>query len=331
MATPQWAPVTTAPPSGNDAPEPAPSGGERPSGPVLRARRVSARLVLDVRSTCDLSLLVAAARTPGWQVDDELVVHLDGADLPEGARPVEVPVGPAERGERMHVLTGVPQGELVVEYSGSVAPVSADGGGQDGGAAEPPAADPAQAARDRFELNRPSRYCPSDELVAFAASEFGSRRERSDADLAAAVERWVAGRLVYTSGSSTSFDGAVQTMLRGQGVCRDYAHLVVALCRALELPSRLTAVYAPGLSPMDFHAVAEVRVVRDDGAADWEVLDATRLAPRRSLSRISSGRDAADTAFLTSLRGGLVLQQMTVTAVLDGDLPAEDGGRTTLA
>ncbi|MBF5082261.1 transglutaminase family protein [Quadrisphaera sp. INWT6] len=289
----------------------------------MRARRVSARLVLDVRSTCDLSLLVAAARTPGWQVDDELVVHLDGSELPEGARPVEVPVGPAGRGERMHVLTGVPQGELVVEYSGTVAP---------GDGADPaPAADPEQAARDRFELNRPSRYCPSDELAAFAAAEFGSRRERSDADLAAAVERWVADRLVYTSGSSTSFDGAVQTMLRGQGVCRDYAHLVVALCRALELPARLTAVYAPGLSPMDFHAVAEVRVVRDDGAADWEVLDATRLAPRRALSRISTGRDAADTAFLTSLRGGLVLQQMTVTAVLDGDLPAEDGGRTVLA
>jgi len=328
--------VTTVPPSGNDVPESASAGVERPSGPVLRARRVSARLVLDVRSTCDLSFLVAAARTPGWRVDDELVVHLGGAELPVGARPVEVPVGPAGSGERMHVLTGVPQGELVVEYTGTVAPAAAPDGagqddGQDDGPVRPQATDPQQAARDRFELNRPSRYCPSDELAAFAAAEFGSRRERSDADLAAAVERWVAGRLVYTSGSSTSFDGAVQTMLRGQGVCRDYAHLVVALCRALELPARLTAVYAPGLSPMDFHAVAEVRVVRDDGAAAWEVLDATRLAPRRSLTRISTGRDAADTAFLTSLRGGLVLQQMTVTAVLDGDLPAEDGGRTVLA
>ncbi len=321
--------MTTAPPE-DPAVEHDPAGVERPSGPVLRARRVSARLVLDVRSTCDLSLLVAAARTPGWQVDDELVVHLGGEELPEAARPVEVPVGPAGRGERMHVLTGVPEGELVVEYSGTVAPATSAEDGDDDGA-EPPAADPHQAARDRFELNRPSRYCPSDELAAFAAAEFGSRRERSDADLAAAVERWVADRLVYTSGSSTSFDGAVQTMLRGQGVCRDYAHLVVALCRALELPARMTAVYAPGLSPMDFHAVAEVRVQRPGGAAAWEVHDATRLAPRRTLSRISTGRDAADTAFLTSLRGGLVLEQMTVTAVVDGDLPAEDGGRTTLA
>ena len=324
--------MTSAPSSG-DVLESTSAAVVRASGPVLRARRVSARLVLDVRSTCDLSFLVAAARTPGWRVDDELVVHLGGAELPEGARPVEVPVGPVARGERMHVLTGVPRGELVVEYTGTVAPDPAPGAdGQDDGPARPPADDPEEAARDRFELNRPSRYCPSDELAAFAAAEFGSRRERSDADLAAAVERWVAGRLVYTSGSSTSFDGAVQTMLRGQGVCRDYAHLVVALCRALELPARLTAVYAPGLSPMDFHAVAEVRVVReDDGAAAWEVLDATRLAPRRSLTRISTGRDAADTAFLTSLRGGLVLQQMTVTAVVDGDLPAEDGGRTVLA
>lgn len=307
------------------APDTAPATTSVVAGPAAQTRQVAARLVLDIRSTCDLSLLVAAARTPGWQVDDSLLVHLGGADLPEEARPVEVPVGPRWRGERMHVLTGVPAGELVIEYSGTVAPTEGDG------APGAVLADPGQDARERFELNRPSRYCPSDEMAAFAAAEFGSRRDRSDVDLAAAVEQWVADRLVYTAGSSTAFDGAVQTMLRSQGVCRDYAHLVVALCRALEMPARLTAVYAPGLSPMDFHAVAEVRVEDADGSARWEVHDATHLAPRTSLARISTGRDAADTAFLTSLRGGLVLKQMTVTAVVEGDLPVDDGRRATLA
>ncbi len=300
------------------------------TAPAARAREVAARLVLQVRSTADLSLLVAAARTPGWQVDDTLVAHLDGEELPAPARPREVPAG--SRGERMHVMTGVPVGRLVLEYRGRVSPVDgADTAGATGDGTSGADPDDASSAVERFELCRPSRYCPSDELVAFAASEFGTRADHSDAALAAAVDSWVADRLVYTSGSSTPFDGAVQTMLRGQGVCRDYAHLVVALARALELPARLAAVYAPGLSPMDFHAVAEVRVQEEDGRSTWQVHDATRLSSRPALARISTGRDAADTAFLTSMRGGIVLDQLSVTAVVAGDLPADDGGRVALA
>ena len=102
-------------------------------------------------------------------------------------------------------------------------------------------------------------------------------------------------------------------------MCRDYAHLTITLLRALEIPARLVAVYAPGLSPMDFHAVVEADV---DGT--WCVVDATRLAPTSSLVRICSGRDAADTAFL-SLFGGLArFETMTVTATTAGALPAPD-------
>ena len=105
-------------------------------------------------------------------------------------------------------------------------------------------------------------------------------------------------RLVYTSGASRPVDTAVDTLLLGQGVCRDYAHLTITLLRALEIPARLVAVYAPGLSPMDFHAVVEADV---DGT--WCVVDSTRLAPTSSLVRICSGRDAADTAFLIAFGG----------------------------
>ena len=86
-------------------------------------------------------------------------------------------------------------------------------------------------------------------------------------------------------------------MLR-QGVCRDYAHLVIAMLRARNVPARLVAVYAPGLSPMDFHAVVEAAI---DG--HWRAVDATTLAPRETLVRISTGRDASDTAFLTVQSG----------------------------
>ena len=105
-------------------------------------------------------------------------------------------------------------------------------------------------------------------------------------------------RLNYVPGSSDPIDGAADTLLAGAGVCRDYAHLVVALLRAVFVPARLVSVYAPGLYPMDFHAVAEAFV---DG--QWRVVDATLLAPRQSLVRIATGRDAADTAFLDNHKG----------------------------
>jgi transglutaminase-like putative cysteine protease len=129
----------------------------------------------------------------------------------------------------------------------------------------------------------------------------------------------VAEKLVYVTGSSLPTDGAVRTLMARQGVCRDFAHLSIALLRALNVPARLAAVYAPGLSPMEFHAVAEAFV---DGG--WYVVDATGLAPRQSLLRVATGRDAADTAFLTNYWSGLQLTGLEVTAVVD-DFPTDNG------
>jgi transglutaminase-like putative cysteine protease len=89
----------------------------------------------------------------------------------------------------------------------------------------------------------------------------------------------VHGRLAYTGGSSGPTDDAVDTLLLGAGVCRDYAHLTLSLLRARDIPARLAAVYAPGLSPMDYHAVVEARV---DGA--WRLVIPAALSagtPRR--------------------------------------------------
>jgi len=128
----------------------------------------------------------------------------------------------------------------------------------------------------------------------------------------------VGTRLNYVPGSSDPIDGAVDTLLAGAGVCRDFTHLVVALLRAVNVPARVVSVYAPGLHPMDFHAVAEAFV---DG--QWRAVDGTLLAPRQTLVRIATGRDAADIAFLDNHNGAITLNGLVVTAVVEGDLPRD--------
>jgi transglutaminase-like putative cysteine protease len=232
-----------------------------------------------------LQVAVAAPTT------ETLTVLTDG-------RPVE-PTEFAVDGARVHRLE-LPAGSTSITYTASA---------EDGGRPR------AVTAADWATALRPSRYCPSDQLEGYASTEFDQSMPR--AELVAAVAAWVGRRLVYTSGSSRPVDTAVDTLLLGQGVCRDYAHLTITLLRALEVPARLVAVYAPGLSPMDFHAVVEADV---DGV--WKTVDATRLAPTSSLARICHGRDAADTAFLSLFGGQATLGRMTVTATVDGDLPA---------
>jgi transglutaminase-like putative cysteine protease len=170
---------------------------------------------------------------------------------------------------------------------------------------------------DRIRYTRPSRYADSDRLIGFAKKQFGSGSTGND--LLLDVASWVGSRLSYVAGSSGPKDGASDTLMAGAGVCRDFAHLTIAMLRAMDTPARLVAVYAPGCDPMDFHAVTEAAV-----EGEWRVVDPTLLAPRQSLLRISTGRDAADTAWLTNFGGGLVLESSAVTAVVDGDLPVDD-------
>ena len=157
----------------------------------------------------------------------------------------------------------------------------------------------------------------SDRLAGFAATTFGHLT--ADLDRVRAVADYVHAHLAYEVGASGPTTDAAETLLTGQGVCRDFAHLTATLCRALGVPARVAAVYAPGLSPMDFHLVTEAAV---DGG--WYVWDSTRLAPRRSLLRIATGRDAADVAFATILDGRVTMTGMRITAVAPGDLPDDD-------
>jgi len=261
-------------------------------------RTVTARLDIDVAGQADLLINVAVARG-AHAIDERLVVAADARDL-------EVHETTMRDGTRLHRCAGGP-GRVVVRYEATVT-------GRD--------APPEATAADRIEYLRPSRYAESDKLLAVAHDQFGTQR---GTELLHAVEAWAHSRLSYVSGSSDPTDGAVDTLLTRCGVCRDYAHLVIGLLRALGVPARLVSCYAPGLSPMDFHAVVEACV--DD---HWYVLDATRLAPRGTLLRIATGRDAADTAFLSNYGATVSIVDMEVTATVDGDLPVDDGGLVVL-
>ncbi len=254
-------------------------------------RHCTAELALTATGDARLVLSVAA-HAPTLPVDEHLEATLDGSPL----RVTEV-VDP--HGARLHLLD-VTAGEVRVSYRATVE-----------GRAEPLAV----SALDEIVYLRPSRYAESDSLGPTARREF---RGLEGTELLFGVSSWVGERLAYVPGSSLPTDGAVRTLLSSQGVCRDYAHLVVGLLRALDVPARLASVYAPGLDPMDFHAVAEAAI---DGR--WCVVDATTLAPRSSLLRIAAGRDASDTAFLSVRGGGVSLDDLTVTATAD-ELPDDD-------
>lgn len=256
-------------------------------------RDVAAELDVDITAPTTLEFQIAVAPHPGADVNESLSFVLDGREIQ--AREMS-----SAHGNRIHTFDA-PEGNLKVSYAATVL-------GQ---------TDPAPVSDvDLSTYLRPSRYAEADKFFGFAATEFG--RYADSTTLLEMVSSWVGARLSYVPGSSDPIDGAADTLLAGAGVCRDYAHLVVALLRAVNVPARLVAVYAPGCAPMDFHAVAEAHV---DG--QWRVVDATCLAPRQTLVRIATGRDAADTAFLDNHKGSITLNSATVTAVVDGDLPVD--------
>lgn len=138
-----------------------------------------------------------------------------------------------------------------------------------------------------------SRYCPSDKFIRFAAREFGGL-VHGGARVRAILE-WIYDHVDYEPGVSSAETTAEQTFIDRAGVCRDFAHLGITFCRALNIPARAVSAYAWDLAPPDFHAVFEVFL-----EGRWWLVDPTQLAPIEGLVRIGVGRDAADIAFLTT-------------------------------
>jgi transglutaminase-like putative cysteine protease len=110
-------------------------------------------------------------------------------------------------------------------------------------------------------------------------------------DQVKAIESWLRTNIRYEPGSSDIPVSAVEVNSRQQGVCRDFSHLGIALCRSLSIPARLVVGYLYGLEPMDLHAWFEAYV-----AGRWYVFDATQAELRAGYVAIGYGRDAADVA-----------------------------------
>lgn len=243
-------------------------------------RTAHAAFSLSLVGETDVVLLVLPAEAYGS--DDAIDVRLDGA-------PVEHRIEPAAHGTRQLVFTAG-AGRLDVDVRTTIDRVAH---------AEDDGEDPARYLED-------SRYVEASALRAFVSERFGRASGFEQVD---AMRRWIARGFTYSPAMSGPDDSAVTTLGKGGGMCRDYAHVMIALARAAGIPARYVGVYAPALRPPDFHAVAEVHL---DGA--WWVVDATGLAPRGSLVRIATGADALETAWATTSRNPVSLLGVAVEA-----------------
>ncbi|WP_017719371.1 transglutaminase-like domain-containing protein [Kamptonema formosum] len=190
-------------------------------------------------------------------------------------------------GERRYFRVSAPAGKLQVSYE-----ATADIEHFYANPEEIPEVPPADLPLEIIPLLYPSRYCESDLLLQLAQSEFGELEPGYSR--VTGICNWIYDRVKYLSGSTDSQTSAYQTAIERAGVCRDFAHLGIALCRALNIPARFFAGYAWGLNPPDFHACFEAYL-----GNRWYFFDPTRLAPQTGIIRIATGRDAADVSFAT--------------------------------
>jgi transglutaminase-like putative cysteine protease len=142
----------------------------------------------------------------------------------------------------------------------------------------------------------PSRYCDSDKLFAFAREKFGNIYDAGEQ--VQAISDWVHNNIEYRFASGRPDISAAQIIERGYGVCRDFAHCTIALCRAINIPARYVTGHLPDIghvdpgSPMDFHAYSEVYL-----GGQWHVFDARYNEPRIGRIKIAQGLDAVECAF----------------------------------
>jgi transglutaminase-like putative cysteine protease len=159
-----------------------------------------------------------------------------------------------------------------------------------------------------FPYLYPSRYCQSDRLYRLANNLFG--HIINPFEKVATLTNWIHKNVEYLSGNTNAQTSAYDTVTAQTGVCRDFAHLGIALCRALTIPARYFTGYAWQLKPADFHACFEAYI----GNA-WVLFDATKLVPLNGLIKIASGRDAADTA-IANIFGNVIFTSMLVSCEL---------------
>jgi transglutaminase-like putative cysteine protease len=225
----------------------------------------------------------------------DVLLQLEAAIIPEQAiESAHIDIGPVEHFARVpgHDTIGDRiwlhiHGRLTVRYTALVTPDRLTAN-----IVTLPAVAPHLLPGETVDYLLPSRYCPSDRFQAFVEAEFGSLRGGARA---AAIRDWIHAHFTYRPGVSDTSTTALDSFVMRQGVCRDFAHVMITLARASAIPARFASVYALGVEPQDFHAVPELFL---DGA--WYLVDPTGMARAEEMAKIGIGRDAADVSFLTS-------------------------------
>ena len=160
---------------------------------------------------------------------------------------------------------------------------------------------------DALRYLMPSRYCESDVMSRAAQQLFGNLSPGMSR--VRAIEDWIHDSINYLPGFSNSTTTAQEVFVQRAGVCRDFAHLGITFCRALNIPARLVVGYVNFEEPpQDFHAVFEAWLDNQ-----WVMFDPTKLAPVDRLVRVGTGRDAKDVAFATIFgRVQMLRKELTV-------------------
>jgi transglutaminase-like putative cysteine protease len=241
---------------------------------------------------------IAIPDTPGQRVVSESFAATKGTTFDEFRD---------EGGHNRFTRTDVMPGPYFMRY---IATVEVQPHAHDTGAPEVPLA---RLPGEILTYVKPSRYCEVDAIYSFALRKFGHlapgyRRVE-------AICQWVKQNVDYQVGSSTVNSGARDVLANRAGVCRDFAHLVIALCRALNIPARFVTAYARyATPPQDFHAVVEAFL-----GGRWHLFDPTGLADIDSLVRLGTGRDALDVPFATFFGSTRLRRLSPLVAVAQGD------------
>lgn len=149
-----------------------------------------------------------------------------------------------------------------------------------------------QIPGDVVQYLMPSRYCHSDQFLDFVSIQFNGL---AGGALVSALTSWIFTNFTYDNSASFVGTTATDSFASLSGVCRDYAHVLIALTRAGGIPARFVSAYAPDVTPQDFHAVVEVFL-----QGGWHIVDPTGMSKPSEVARICVGRDAADASFMTS-------------------------------
>ena len=248
--------------------------------------RIQADLTYHFPGPAEVLLMLEAARSPDQAVLTESLTITPAADI---AR-----LDDSVSGERRAVFTA--DGEVTISYRADVEAMW-----RDADLADAPQSAIHDLPGEALSFLRASRYCPSDRFMSFCARQFAGL---TGGALVLAILDWIHGDIAYQAGVSDHMTTALDTFVDRAGVCRDFAHLAITLCRASNIPARAVSAYAWKLDPPDMHAVAEVYL-----GGRWRLIDATRLCPMDGLVRVATGRDAADIAFMTTFGQAHLISQ----------------------